>query len=290
MRATLVWFSIFIFAPVLVWAGIFSADDNPVGILQTYRLQKKECLIEVARKFGIGYNEIVDANPGRDPFIADPGTEILLPSSWILPDVNERDGIVINLPEKRLYCFIESNGLKTVCTFPIGIGDGSTETPLGDFEIVSKTANPSWHVPPSIRKERPDLPQIVPPGKDNPLGSHAIRLSSGGILIHGTNRPWAVGRRLTHGCIRLYPEDIPQLFNLVQVGTKVKIISRPVKVCKKGERVYIEIHRNDDGDPDLLDDVVNLITKQNLFDGVSATKFWKALDEKSGIPVDITKD
>lgn len=290
LRKMLIWIFIFIFAPPLLWAGIFSGNDDLVGIPQIHKLQKKECLIEAARKFGIGYNEIVDANPGIDPFIANPGTEIILPSSWILPDVDERDGIVINLPEQRLYYFLESNGTKAVATFPIGIGDGATETPLGNFEIVSKTANPFWHVPPSIRKERPDLPQIVPPGKDNPLGTHALRLSASDILIHGTNRPWAVGRRLTHGCIRLYPEDIPQLFNLAPVGTKVRIINQPVKVCRKGERVYVEIERHDDRDLDLLNDVVNLLATKNLFDKISPIKFWKALDEKSGIPVDITKD
>jgi len=132
------------------------------------------------------------------------------------------------------------------------------------------------------------LPKVVPPGPDNPLGSHALRLSLGTILIHGTNRPYAVGRRASHGCIRLYPEDIPKLFQSVPNGVRVTIARQPVKVGIKNNKVYIEVHKDKFLHINYFNEAVNLLRKKNLYKGVDKEKMLSALREKSGIPVDIS--
>ena len=203
----------------------YSENNGVIGEIKTYAVKGDESLIEIARKFGIGYNEITEANPRLDPFIPGNGKTVQISTQWVLPDVAAYKGIVINLSEMRLYYFTRER----VMTYAIGIGDEGKDTPVGNFKIVDKIINPPWVVPASIRKERPELPKVVPPGPNNPLGSHAMRLSRPSILIHGTDKPFAVGRKASHGCIRLYPEDIPDLFKVVPNKTKVAIIRQPCK-------------------------------------------------------------
>lgn len=272
-------------------AEVYSYNKNNtlVGFVKTYKVKEDESLIEIARKFDLGYNEIVGANPDLDPFV--PGTDVFvrIPTSWILPDVASYEGIVINLSEMRLYYFLKYKKSELVRTFPIGIGSEGNDTPLGNFKVIEKIKNPSWHVPASIKKEKPELPAVVPAGPDNPLGSHALRLSLGSILIHGTNRPWGVGRRVSHGCIRLYPEDIPQLFRLVPNGVKVTIIQQPLKVGRKGGKIFIEVHGDDsEKDKNYFNESVQLLMKKKLLKDVSTEKLYRALKEKSGVPVDIS--
>lgn len=268
----------------------YDKNNNLVGSVKTYNVTGNESLIEIARKFGIGYNEIVDANPELDPFIPGSGAVVNIPTMWILPDADEYEGILINLSEMRLYYFFKKHNSSLVRTFPIGIGDEGKDTPIGNFKIIEKTVNPSWHVPQSIRKERPELPAIVPPGPNNPLGSHALRLSLSSYLIHGTNRPWAVGRRVTQGCIRLYPEDIPKLFQIVSNGTRVAIVRQPVKVGAKDGKVYIEVHKDDsEKNIDYLNNAVELLIKKGLLKKVNTEKLYEAVSKKSGIPVEISE-
>jgi L,D-transpeptidase ErfK/SrfK len=265
------------------------ADKNTViGSLKTHKIKGDESLIEVARRFGIGYNAIVDANPGVDPFVPGSGKSITIPTSWILPDMASYDGIIINISEMRLYYF-SKHSAPIVRTYPIGIGSEGNETPVGVFKITEKVVKPSWHVPESIRKEKPELPLVVPPGPDNPLGSHALRLSAKSVLIHGTNRPFAVGRRASHGCIRMYPEDIPKLFQAVSNRSKVTIVRQPVKVGFSNSRVFIEIHKDDTLQTNYFNEAVQLLRKRNLYDSIDKEKMLAALREKKGIPVDITK-
>lgn len=270
----------------------FSPDEMVIGSIRTHKIVGDESLIELARKFGIGYNEIVDANPGLDPFVPGEGEEVTIPTTWILPDIPSFGGLIINISEMRLY-FFSKHSSSTVRTFPIGIGSEGNETPVGSFKIIEKMVNPSWNVPESIRKERPELPRVVPPGPENPLGTHALRLSLGSILIHGTNRPFAVGRRASHGCIRMYPEDIPKLFQAVPKGTEVSIIQQPVKVGLLGNRIYLEVHKDQAMRINYFDEAVTLLRKlmkrHEIYDTIDKEKMLAVLREKSGMPVDITR-
>lgn len=263
----------------------YAKGDTVIGLIQTYIVKSDESLIEIARKFGLGYNEITDANPDLDPFIPGAGMSVKIPASWVLPDVTSYDGIVINLSEMRLYYLFTKRRSRLVKTFPIGIGSEGTDTPLGDFNVAEKIVRPRWYVPESIRKEKPTLPRIVPPGPDNPLGSHALRLSAGSILIHGTNKPYGVGRRVSHGCIRLYPEHIPKLFRSVPNGTRVTIVRQPIKFGIKKNKVYIEVHRDEYTSMNYFNEAVKLLRKKNLLKSVSTKKLYYAVRDKSGIPV-----
>ncbi len=267
----------------------YTKAETIIGSLKTYETKNDESLIELARRFKIGYNEIVAANPGLDPFVPGANKTITVPTSWILPDQTSRDGIVINLSEMRLYFFSKQSS-DIVRTFPIGIGSEGNETPVGTFRIVEKKVKPAWYVPASIRKENPDLPRVVPPGPDNPLGSHAMKLSAHSVLIHGTNRPFAVGRRASHGCIRMYPEDIPKLFQVVPNGTKVTIIRQPVKVGVFNDQIYLEVHKDDFLQMNYFDEAVNLLRKKKLYEKIDKDKMLTTLREKKGFPVDITAD
>ncbi|MCL5024596.1 MAG: L,D-transpeptidase family protein [Nitrospirae bacterium] len=267
----------------------YEKEQTVIGSLGTYTVKKGESLIEIARHFDLGYNEIVDANPGLDPFVPGSGADVVIPRIWVLPDVDSYNGIVVNISEMRLYYFFEQGKSKVVQTFPIGIGDQGKDTPVGTFRVIQKIVNPVWHVPASIQKERPELPRQIPPGPENPLGSYALRLSLGDVLIHGTNRPFAVGRRVTHGCIRLYPEDIPRLYGMVPNGMKVTIVRQPVKVGVNNKRVYIEVHKyENEGEFNYFNEAVKELTKAGLLKDVSTEKIYQAIEDKSGIPVDIS--
>lgn len=268
-------------------AYTYSMDVTVIGSGKTYQTKGGESLIELARRFGLGYNEIVEANPRLDPFVPGDGVTAALPTAWILPDIPSYDGIVINLSEMRLYYFPRQKK-SLVMTFPIGIGSEGKETPEGTFKVVEKTVNPSWHVPESILEEKPELPKVVLPGPDNPLGTHAMRLSERTVLIHGTNRPYAVGRKASHGCIRMYPEDIPKLFALVPKNSKVTIVRQPVKVGRINNRVYVEIHRDKELNINYFDETVKLLRKKDLFQYADRDKMLTALREKRGSPVDIS--
>ena len=268
---------------------LYREGETVIGYVQTYKANNNESLIEIARKYDLGYNEIADANPDLEPFVPGEGTSIEIPTSWILPDVTSYECIVINLSEMRLYYFFIEGGSRFVTTFPIGIGKEGNNTPTGNFRVIEKIVNPSWYVPESIKKEKPYLPKVLPPGPDNPLGSHAIRLSSRTILIHGTNKPWGVGRRVSHGCIRLYPEDIPKLFELVPEGSPVTIVRQPIKIGTKNNRVFIEVE-NDDAEENwnYFNEIVRILVEKNLLQSISTEKLYRALAEKRGIPQDIS--
>ncbi len=279
------------FPSLSIRAGIhtYGQNNTVVGALETYTVKNDESLIEIARKFRLGYNEIVEANPGLDPFIPGNGRDVRIPSARILPDIPPYGGIVINLTEMRLYYFFRQNSLYRVATFPIGIGSEGTSTPVGKFRVIEKIVKPSWHVPESIRRENPELPRVVPAGPDNPLGSHALRLSLGSVLIHGTNRPFGIGRRASHGCIRLYPEDIPTLFKMVNTGTPVTIIRQPVKVGVSNNKVFVEVHRDDSGEKtNYFNEAASLLRKKNLLKHVDTRKLHQAVREKKGFPVEIS--
>jgi len=263
------------------------ASELVVDTVRTYTVKEGESLIEIARRFDLGYSQIVAANPGLDPYAPGTGAVVVVPTAWIVPQTPAGEGIVINLAEMRLYHFFTAGRTRLYQTFPIGIGSEGTDTPLGRFRVVEKIVAPSWHVPRSIKQEKPELPDVVPPGPANPLGSHALRLSEMTILIHGTNKPWGVGRTVSHGCIRLYPEDIPRLFERVRVGTDVTIVRQQVKVGERDGRVYVEVHDDGLATVEILEEAERLLLRNGLNRRVDRRKLLRALKERRGFPVDI---
>jgi L,D-transpeptidase ErfK/SrfK len=216
------------------------SDDRSIGGTATYIVRDKDTLLDVARDYDLGYTQLITANRGMDPWMPPPGKPVVLPGLYLLPDV-PRKGIVINLSQHRLFYFPDDH---TVETYPIGVGVEGRTTPLGVVKITKKEAHPVWHVPKSIRAEDPDLPATVPPGPDNPLGDYAMQMGGSSFLIHGTNKPYGVGRNVSHGCIHLYPEDIEKLFPRIKVGTPVRIIDQEVLTAWIGGDLYLAVFPN----------------------------------------------
>jgi L,D-transpeptidase ErfK/SrfK len=219
-----------------------------IGAVAVVAARADDTLLDIARRHGLGYEDIVRANPDVDTWLPGEGTEVLLPTRYVLPPV-ARKGVVLNLAEYRMYYFPEREDghPAIVMTYPMSIGRMDWETPLGTTRVVAKATNPAWYPPESVRAEHAadgdPLPRVVPPGPKNPLGAYALRLGLPGYLIHSTNRPAGVGMRVSHGCIRMFPEDIGFLFDRISVNTPVRIINEPVKVGWDGDELVMEVHR-----------------------------------------------
>lgn len=301
-----------IFASSSIYATEFDLPKNPRDSLIGDRLEgpnkhpephfytiaaEEDTLLDIARHFYIGQNEILLANPTVDRWLPKEGTQVKIPNSRILPNA-PRTGIVVNLPEYRMY-YYPSNNKARVVTYPISIGRLDWKTPLGTTRITTKTRNPTWTPPESIKREhaaRGDiLPNVVPAGPDNPLGLYAMRLGVPGYLIHSTNKPFGVGMSVTHGCIRMLPENIEQLFPQVPVGTPVHIVNQPIKVGWLENALYIQVYpnleKNETPYEDRLEKALELIVRanNNQYPVIEGAALRKALEEKSGRPVLIYK-
>lgn len=221
--------------------------QSVVGAPQVVYTQDDNTLSDLAREYGLGYDEILSANPDLDPWLPGTGMPVLLPTQYVIPDV-ERAGLVLNIASKRLFYFpaVAEGEPQPVMTYPIGIGRVGWETPLGASEVISKAVNPHWYVPWSVQQEHAEngnpLPSVVPPGPDNPLGTRVLKLDMPGYLIHGTNQPYGVGMRVSHGCVRLYPENIELLYELVEVGEPVMIINEPYLLGRRDGELFFESH------------------------------------------------
>ena len=247
------WVGLFAFTWSFAWGSTvyeLPADGAPViGADAHIKTRYEDTLLDIARRNSIGYEEILRANPGVDMWLPGEGTDVVLPGRRILPP-GPREGIVLNLPEHRLYFYPKPKRHRPpeVFTYPVSIGRMDWRSPLGETRVVAKEVNPSWYPPESIRKEHAangdPLPVVVPPGPDNPLGAFKLRLAvgDGTYEIHGTNNPVAVGLAVTHGCIRMYPEDVAALFRMVPVGTKVRLLNEPVKIAYVNGELTIEVH------------------------------------------------
>jgi L,D-transpeptidase ErfK/SrfK len=237
-----------IYAAALLLAFLFArgacaAATAPLGEHMYYRVVRGDDFYSVAQKFDIGIGELRSANPHVNEAKLKAGTMLVLPTAHLMPDIPHQ-GIVINLPERRLYYFDSPQG---ALSFPVTVGKEGWETPEGVTYIANKRVDPTWTVPDKIREEDPTLPAVVPPGPDNPLGKYAMDLGFPGIRIHGTNNPKSIGRQSSHGCIRMYPADIEKLFNLVPLKTKVTIINQPYKIGWKGNTLLLEVSPQADG-------------------------------------------
>lgn len=222
--------------------------EHVVGAIQEITASSADTLLDIGRRHGVGLYEISAANPGIDPWLPKDGQRVIIPTQHILPDA-PREGIVINLPEMRLYYYPRPapGESPVVITYPLGVGAEGKATPLGLTRIIAKAIDPPWVVPESVRAEHAAegeiLPRVVPPGANNPLGRHAMRLGMSTYLIHGTNEPFSIGMRASNGCLRMYPEDIASLYTKVAVGTSVRIINTPVKAGWLAGELYLEAHQ-----------------------------------------------
>jgi L,D-transpeptidase ErfK/SrfK len=274
--------------------------DNVIGVVTTAVAEHEDTLLDIGRRYGVGYEEIIAANPGIDPWLPGAGTEIVIPGRFILPAA-PREGIVVNLPEHRLYYFPPTppGQPRVVRTYPISTGKMDWKTPLGATKVVSKQERPNWNPPESVRLEHiakgDPLPKVVPPGPDNPLGEYAMRLGipSGAYLIHGTNRPAGVGMQVTHGCIRMFPEDIAEFFTMVPVNTKVSLIDQTTKVGWSRGSLYVERQAPLEGtqDPTHLDPAELDRAIASATASMPAQVDWntarQAFKQMSGVPVRI---
>lgn len=273
------------------------SDSGAVGAVATYVTGPSDNLLDLARRYDLGYTQLVAANPGVDPWRPGAGRRITIPSFYLLPDAPHR-GIVVNLTARRLFYYPPRSG--DVETFPIGEAVLGLDTPLGTTRIVAKTANPAWYPPASIRAERPDLPASIPPGPDNPLGAYALFLGWPNYLIHGTNKPDGVGRNVSHGCLHLYPEDIARLYREVPIGTPVRVVKQVTEIQWIGDTLFVEIHPSkaqaealDSGDsiapappPNLTARVASVAGDR--LDRIDWTEVERAGRERTGIPVPVT--
>jgi len=219
-----------------------SGDQNMVGTIAADNTRKNDTLSDIARHFGLGYNDISKANPSIAPWTPRPGSHVLLPLKFILPDAAHK-GIILNLANMRLFYYPKQQPDK-VFTYPTGIGRQGWNTPMGLTSIVAKKANPTWVVPASIHQEHAQkgdsLPNVIAAGPDNPLGLYAMRLGFPRYLIHGTNKPYGIGMQISHGCVQLYPEDIEVLFKKASVGMPVRILHQPYLTAWDQDMLYLE--------------------------------------------------
>ena len=273
-------------------------DQTVVGEPQVVFARDEDTLSDLARAYGLGYDEIIAANPDVDPWLPGEGTPIVLPTQYVLPNV-AHSGLILNIATKRLFYFpeAEDDGARYVLTYPIGIGRVGWETPLGETTVVSKARDPHWWVPASVRKEHAEmgnpLPSVVPPGPDNPLGNRVLKLDMPGYLIHGTNQPYGVGMRVSHGCVRLYPENIEFLYELVGIGENVTIINEPFQFGSRDGMVFFEAHTPLEDDEISADErLVALLEQQTSANGAPlnshlADHVRSVAANPSGVPVAI---
>ncbi len=260
-------------------------NDDVVGRAFYVKARKADTLLDIGRQNNMGYDDMRQANQKVDVWVPGSGVDVLVPDTFILPDA-PRQGIVLNLAEKRLYFFPASG---EVVTHAISIGRDGLDTPVGRFKITAKVKDPTWtptaaHHADRAKEGREPLPAVVPAGPDNPLGSYALRTSAPSILIHGTNKPWGLGMEVSRGCIRMYPEGVEQLFPLVDVNAPITIVDQPYKLGWRGDELYLEVHRNPDGEAKPLHEVVPARLAQAADVNLDWEAVKRAVEENTGLP------
>jgi len=268
-----------------------------IGLTSYHLTTENDTFTALAQRYRVGYVELRAANPALDPWVPGADRLVAVPTAHILPD-GPRHGIVLNLGDLRLYQFTDDGKVRS---YPIGIGRDITPTPIGETRVIRKQTNPYWFPPKSIRLEKPDLPNAVPPGPNNPLGIHALYLDFDAYLIHGTNRQAGVGRRVSHGCIRMYRDDIKDLYERVVIGTTVTIIQQYVKLGWVRDDLYIEVHPIEgevdaveaSGKAPLLSDIEVVSRIIEKVEGQETKINWRvvadSLQERTGLPTLITQ-
>jgi L,D-transpeptidase ErfK/SrfK len=273
------------FRPPASSTGIDPQALTVIGSPQHHVIKKGQDLLDIARLYDLGWTEIGAMYRGWDPFLPPVGTNMLIPSLWIVPTGHSAQ-IVVNTGEMRLFYFVNQG--KQVYTYPIGMGVLDFKTPTGNFFVNQKKVNPDWHIPKQLQKKYGM--SVMPAGPDNPMGAFKLGLNWGDYGIHGCNLPWAVGRLVSHGCTRLYPEDIKKLYAMVPMGTKVEYIYEPAKIGFRQGRVFLSVH--DDvyfKIRSMILHVLNMLEQRGLAEQVDTQKVMQTVEEQTGMPVDITR-
>lgn len=259
-------------------------DLSVIGTPSWCTIAPKDNMLDIARRHGLGFNEVDLLFPRMDAWIPPTGKRLAMPTFWVLPPT-AHEQLVINIPELRLYFFERASG--SVQTYPIGIGDEGWESPLGTYSITEKRPAPTWYIPVSLQ-EKYGM-KSMPPGPENPLGEFMMKFSAGAYGVHGTAMPWGVGRLVSHGCIRCYPEHIRILYPQVPVGTKLEIIYEPVKIGQRNGQVYVEAHPDVYRRiPDYAAYALGKLDAHPLKDRVDRKKFMMVIMLQSGVPLDVT--
>lgn len=270
--------------------------DTMIGSVRQYSVVKGDTFLDLARFYGLGYNELEQANPGVDPWIPAFKTQtVILPTAWIIPQ-GAHQGVVVNIPEMRLYYFHprKDGAPQQVTTYPVGLGRDDWRTPRGKFKVQGKTKNPTWVIPESIRqehiRERGDHRTMIEGGAaDNPLGKYRMELTMPGYRIHGTDIPWGVGMQVSHGCVRLYPEDIEALFPIVPIGTPGEFIYEPVKIGARDGHIYAEVAPDIYKlIPDMHAEAERLVSELGWQDYIDHQALRRVVDAQNGVPTDVT--
>lgn len=260
-------------------------DLTVVGSPKWYTIKHKDTLLDIARLNGLGFNSVELLYPRMDAWLPPPGKRIFVPTFWVLPP-SDHYQLVINVPELRIYFFDQRSS--TVQTYPIGIGDEGWESPLGTFRINEKRPNPSWYIPVSLQAEYGMA--VMPPGPDNPLGEFVMKFSAGAYGVHGTSMPWGVGRLVSHGCIRCYPEHIRILYPQVAIGTTIEIIYEPIKFGRKNGRIFVQafpdVYKKI---PDYAKYALDKLTQYPFAKEVDQKKFMVVMSLQNGVPTDVTR-
>jgi L,D-transpeptidase ErfK/SrfK len=258
-----------------------------IGTPQRDLIEPDDTLLDVAHRHRLGFDRVARLNPDVHHWIPEPGTVVRLPTEHILPDA-PREGLVVNIPEMQLYDY--SAGPEPE-VFAIAIGDEMDPSLLGEFRIGRKREHPAWNVPASIRAKRPELPAVVPPGPDNPLGDHWMTIGATSYGIHGTNNPWSIGREATHGCIRLYNDEIARLFARTAPRTRVRLLYQTVKIGRRGSVLYLEAHpdvyRREPEASERVGAAFQRLYELGLAEFVDPLLVRRAMEAQSGAPVPI---
>jgi L,D-transpeptidase ErfK/SrfK len=266
--------------------GIDPGAVTVVGAPQRHVIQQGEDLLEIARDYGLGYNSIGVMHRDWDPFLPPVGAEIVIPTLWVVPNPQGRQ-LIVNTGAMRLYYFVKN--WTEVYTFPIGMGVLDFKTPSGNFTVVRKREKPSWHIPKSLQAKYGMA--VMPPGPDNPLGDYMLSLSWGDYGIHGTAMPWGVGRLVSHGCTRMYPEHIKKLYPLVPVGATVAYIYEPALVGFRNGRVFLSVHEDYYYKiRSMIFHVLSLLESRGLTGLVNMPRVMQAVEEHNGMPMDISRE
>ena len=261
-------------------------NDSVVGVPFYFTARNKDTLLDIARQNNLGYADMRQANPKVDMWVPGEGTEVMVPTLFVLPNA-PRIGIVINRAEKRLY-YYPPNNPDQVRIYTISVGKDAMGTPLGNFKIIEKRKDPIWTPGPNVRAShaaRGDiLPAQVPPGPDNPLGRYAMRLSNPDYLIHGTSMPWGLGMEVSGGCIRMYPEGIEELYGQASVETPVAIVDQPYKLGWRGDDLYLEVQTGEKS----VRKSARAVIPESVANAGGVVIDWKAVEraveEDSGVP------